>query len=42
MLIFVGLHNFGGNQHWNRVTTADPDDPLTQIAIQVRPGFDLD
>ena len=25
----------------NRVTTADPDDLVTRIAIQVRPGFDL-
>ena len=27
------------NQHWNRVTITDPDDPLTWIVIQVRPGL---
>ena len=34
-----GMHP---TQRWNRVTTADPNDPLTQTAIQVRPGFDPD
>ena len=30
------------DQRWNRVMIADPDDPMTRIAIWVRPGCDLD